>query len=307
MSLTSSANPSGIGQAVTFTATLSAPADLTVLPGPGTITFAGLPGGNVSIPITFAGGGSKGPFKASATYEATALPIGSTVVTATFPGDSLLNAASASLTQVVNPPPIYQLAVAPTTLTVKAGATANNSVTVTVKALYGFAGSVSLSCQVTYLGSGTDANPPTCGFGTSTLPVQGSDASTQLIVSTTAATAASNRIAGDRTLSKTAIVLWGGVLLLLLPGRLRSRWLAAAMMILVVSASMLSLSSCGGTASLSPPTGTPGTLPPTSPPGTPPPTGTPGTQAGSYSVTVSAVSDTTAPAPPPVTVQLTVN
>jgi hypothetical protein len=177
----------------------------------------------------------------------------------------------------------------------------NNSVTVTVKALYGFAGSVSLSCQVAYLGSGTDASPPTCGFGTSTLP--GSDASTQLIVSTTAATAADHRVAGHPALGKTSIVLWGGVLLLLLPRRLRPRWLATAMMILVVSGSMLSLSSCGGTASLSPPTGTPGTPPPTSPP----PTGTPGTQAGSYSITVSAVSDSAAPPPPPVTVQLTVN
>jgi hypothetical protein len=306
MSLTSSANPSAIGQAVTFTATISAPADLTVLPSPGTSTFGGLPGGNVSVPITFAGGGSKGPFKAFATYEAAALPVGSTVVTAAFPGDTLLNPASASLTQVVNPPG-YQLVASPTTLAVKAGATANNAVTTTVKALYGFAGSVSLSCQVAYLGSGTDVSPPTCGFGTSTLPVQGSDASTQLIVSTTAATAASNRVAGDRSLGKTGIVLWGGVLLLLLPRRLRSRWLVAAMMIVVVSGSMLSLSSCGGTASLSPPTSPPGTPSPTGPPGTPPPTGTPGTQAGSYSVTVSAVSDTTAPPPPPVTVQLTVN
>jgi hypothetical protein len=297
MSLTSSANPSAIGQAVTFTATINAPADLTVLPSPGTITFGGLPGGNVSVPITFAGGGSKGPFKASATYQTAALPVGSTVVTAAFPGDALLNAASASLTQVVNPPS-YQLVDSPTMLAVKAGATANNAVTITVKALYGFAGSVNLSCQVAYLGSGTDASLPTCGFGTSTLPVQGSDASTQLIVSTTAATAAGNRVAGDRALGKTGIVLWGGVLLLLLPRRLRFRWLAAAMMILVVSGSMLSLSSCGGTAGLRPPTG---------PPGTPPPTGAPGTQAGSYSVTVSAVSDTTAPAPPPVTVQLTVN
>jgi hypothetical protein len=306
ISLTSSANPSAIGQAVTFTATLSAPADLTVLPSPGTITFEGLSGGNVSVPITFAGGGSKGPFKASATYEATALPAGSTVVTAAFPGDALLNPASASLTQVVNPPG-YQLVASPTTLAVKAGATANNAVSITVKALYGFAGSVSLSCQVAYLGSGTDASPPTCGFGTSTLPVQGSDASTQLIVSTAAATAASNRVSGHPALGKTGIVLWGGVLLLLLPGRLRSRWLAAAMMILVVSVSILSLSSCGGTASLSPPTGPPGAPSPTGPPATPPPTGTPGTEAGSYSVTVSAVSDTTAPAPPPVTVQLTVN
>jgi FG-GAP-like repeat len=69
MALTSSANPSAIGQAVTFTATIGAPADLTVLPSPGTITFGGLPDGNVSVPITFAGGGSKGPFKASATMR----------------------------------------------------------------------------------------------------------------------------------------------------------------------------------------------------------------------------------------------
>ena len=152
MNLTSSANPSAIGQAVTFTTTISAPADLTVLPSPATIRFGGLPGGNVSAPITFTGGGSKGPFKASATYEATGLPAGSTVVTAAFSGDTLLNPASASLTQVVNPPG-YQLVASPTTLTVKAGATANNAVTITVKALYGFAGSVSLSCDLPCLGN----------------------------------------------------------------------------------------------------------------------------------------------------------
>jgi hypothetical protein len=32
---------------------------------------------------------------------------------------------------------------------------------------------VSLSCKVAYLGSGTDASLPTCGFGTGTLPVKG--------------------------------------------------------------------------------------------------------------------------------------
>jgi VCBS repeat protein len=298
MTLTSSVNPSVIGQAVTFTATISAPADLTVLPGASTITFEGLPDGSAAVPITFAASGSGGHFQATATYEAAALPVGSTLIKATFPGDRFLNAASASLTQVVNPPPSYQLVASPTTLAVKAGATANNAVTITVKALYGFNGTVSLACTVAYLGAGTDDSPPTCRFGTNPMAVKGSDASTQLIVSTTAATAAGNTVAGDRALGKTGIVLWGGVLLLLLPGRLRSRWLAAAMMILVVSGSMLSLSSCSGTAGLRPPTG---------PPGTPPPTGAPGTQTGSYSVTVSATSDTTVPEPPPVTVQLTVD
>jgi hypothetical protein len=57
------------------------------------------------------------------------------------------------------------------------------------------------------------------------------------------------------------------------------------------SGSMLALSSCGGT-------GGGGPAPPSDPPGT---------QAGSYSITVSATSDTTTPAPPPVAVQLTVN
>ena len=285
--LNSSANPSVIGQAVTFTAMIRAPADLTVPPSPGTITFEGLPDGNVSIPIMFAGGGTNGPFTAAATYETAGLPAGSTLITAAFPGDSFLKAASASLTQVVNPPATYQLVDSPMTIELKAGAPANNSVTITVKSLYGFTGTVSLSCKVVYLGSGTDASSPTCGFATNPLSVNGSDISTHLIVATTTATAADGKVAGNGGLDKGGIVLWGGVLLLLLPGRLRYRWLAATMMILVVSGSMLSLSSCGGTG---------GSAGPPSPAGP---------QTGNYSITVSATSDTTAPAPPPVTILLT--
>ncbi len=300
MTLTSNANPSMIGQAVTFTATISAPADLTVLPGASTITFEGLPNGSAPVPITFARDGSDGPFKASATYETAGLPVGSTMITASFPGDSLLNAVSASLTQVVNPPAMYQLVGSPTTLELKAGATVNNSANITVKSLYGFAGTVSLSCTVSYLGSGTDASPPTCGFATSPLSVKGADVSTQLILSTTAATAADRKVAADGRLGKTSIILWGGVLLLLLPGRLRQRWLVT-IIVLAASGSMLSLSSCGGTASSLTASSLP---PPTNPL---PPTGSSGTQAGSYTITVSATSDTTVPAPPPVTVQLTVD
>jgi hypothetical protein len=293
MSLTSSANPSGVGQAVVFTATLSAPADLTVLPSSGAITFAGLPGGDVSAPMSFAGGGSGGPFKATATYETADLPVGSTIITATFPDDSLLNPTSASLTQVVNPPPIFQLVASPTTLALKAGATANNSITVTVKPLYGFTGNVTLSCKVAYLGSGTDDSLPTCGFGTNSLSVKDVDVSTPLIVSTTATATATDRKAADvRGLNKTGIVLWGGVILLLLPRR-RSRWLTVAMMIFVVSGAMLSLSSCGGSG------GSGG--------GSPPPNGPAGTQTGNYSITVSATSNTPVPAPVPVTVQLTID
>ncbi len=305
IALTSSANPSVIDQAVTFTATMKAPGDLTLLPGPSSITFAGTPDGTVTVPITFTGGSGK-PFTAIATYETAGLPIGSTPITARFPGDSLLNPASALLTQVVNPPPSYGLVALPTTLEVKAGSTANNSVTVSVKSLYGFIGTATLSCKVSYLGSGTDASPPTCGFGANPLAVNGSDVSTQLVLSTTAAPAANNKNAADRVLSKIGVALWGGALLLLLPRRRRPGWLAAGILILAVSGSMLSLSSCGGTTSA--------TLPPTSPPGggtvpppPPPPTGPPGTQTGNYAITISVTSDTTVPAPPPVTVELTVD
>jgi hypothetical protein len=296
--LTSNANPSVIGQAVTFTAMISAPVDLTPLPSPGTIIFEGLPDGNVSVPITFAGGGSHGPFKATATYETAGLPVGSTLITAAFPGDSFLNAAHASLTQVVNPPAAYQLVVSPTTIEITAGATANNSVTITVKSLHGFTGTVSLSCKVAYLGTGTDASPPACGFATNPLSVKGADVSTQLSIGTTAATTTDKRVAGNGGLDKTGIVLCGGALLLLLPGRLRYRKLAVAMVILVLTGSMLSLSSCGDAGGSGGPSGSSGPLPPT---------GSPDTETRSYSVTVSAASNTTVPAPPPVTVQLTVD
>jgi hypothetical protein len=305
LTLTSSANPSVIGQAVTFTATMKAPADLTLLPGPSSITFTGTPDATVTVPITFTGGSGK-PFTASATYETAGLPVGSTPITARFPGDSLLNPASSLLTQVVNPPPSYELVALPTTLEVKAGSTANNSVTVTVKSLYGFIGTATLSCKVNYLGSGTDASPPTCGFSTNPLAVSGSDVSTQLVLSTTAAPAANNKNAADRVLGTAGIALSGGVLLLLLPRRRRPGWLAAAILILAMSGSILSLSSCGGTTSATlPPTGPPGVGTPPPPP--PPPTGPPGTQTGNYAITISVTSDTTVSAPPAVTVQLTVD
>ncbi len=300
LSLTSSANPSVIGEVVTFTAAINAPGDLTSLPSPSTITFAGTPDGDVTVPITFAGGSGK-PFTATAAYQTAGLPLGSTAITTRFPGDSFLNAAAASLTQVVNPPASYGLGASPAVLEVKAGSPANNSVTVTVKSLYGFAGTVSLSCAVSSVGSEASASSPTCGFGTSSFGVTGSDVSTQLVLTAPAAPAEVVRVAADGTLGKTGLVLWGGALLLLIPARRRHRWLAAATLILVVSGSMLSLSSCGGTSSLSPPSGRPAGG------GVPPPTNPPSSQTENFIVTISATSDTAVTPPPPVTVQLTVD
>jgi hypothetical protein len=299
LTLTSSANPSLIGQPVTFTAAISAPADLTKLPGPGNITFEGTPDGNVTASITFAGGSGK-PFTATATYATATLPVGSTVITAKFAGDTFLNPASASLTQVVNPPPAYQLVASPAALTLKVGATTDNAVTITVNSLYGFAGTVNLSCTITYLGAGTATSPPTCAFATNPLTVKGADVSTQLILAMTASPAADRRTATNETLGKAGIALCGGILLLLVPLRSRYRRLSMLVMVVAVSGSMLWLSSCAQTSTTSPPK-TPGSG------GPPPPSGPPGTTAGNYTVTISATSDTAVAPPSPVTVQLTVD
>jgi hypothetical protein len=127
--------------------------------------------------------------------------------------------------------------------------------------------------------------------------------STQLILSTTAASSASQRIAENGNPRNTDIMLWGGAFLLLLPVGLRYRWLAA-MMLIVLAGSMLSLTGCGGTASASAPaTNSQPPQPPTNPA---PPSG-PGAQAENYTITVSATSDTSVSPPPPVPIQLTVD
>jgi Bacterial Ig-like domain (group 3)/FG-GAP-like repeat len=86
--ITSSLNPSTYGQSVTFTATISSP----------TVTATG--------PVTFTAGktvlGTGQLSGGKARFTTTALPAGSTVITATYFGDSNIAKSSASLTQVVH-------------------------------------------------------------------------------------------------------------------------------------------------------------------------------------------------------------
>jgi hypothetical protein len=86
--LTSSPNPSVVGQNVTFKATVKSP---TVIPG-GTVTFTA--GTTTLGTVSLAGG------KASLTTAT--LPAGTTTVTATYNGTSNITGSSASLTQKVN-------------------------------------------------------------------------------------------------------------------------------------------------------------------------------------------------------------
>jgi Bacterial Ig-like domain (group 3) len=86
--ITSSLNPSTHGHAVTFTATISSP----------TVMATG--------PVTFTAGktvlGTGQLSSGKARFTTAALPAGSTVVTATYFGDSNIANSSASLTQVVH-------------------------------------------------------------------------------------------------------------------------------------------------------------------------------------------------------------
>lgn len=85
--ITSSPNPSILGQAVTFTAQITSP----------TVTPAG--------PVTFTTGktvlGTAQLTRGKATLTISSLPAGSSVVTATFAGDSNIKGSSAVVTQIV--------------------------------------------------------------------------------------------------------------------------------------------------------------------------------------------------------------
>ncbi len=87
--ITSSPNPSTVGQAVTFSAKITSP---TVMPT-GPVTFA--MGKTVLGTAQLAGG--------KATFTNSSLPAGSDVVTVTYNGDSNIAKSSASVKQVVQP------------------------------------------------------------------------------------------------------------------------------------------------------------------------------------------------------------
>jgi Bacterial Ig-like domain (group 3)/FG-GAP-like repeat len=118
-SLATSANPASYGQAITFTATIN-PTVAAGVPefsssGTSSVTFSGLPGGPITLPVVFpAGSPANTPAVVSYTTTAKIVP-GSYPMTVTFSGNTnLLASSSPSVTQIVNPPPsTTSLAVSP--------------------------------------------------------------------------------------------------------------------------------------------------------------------------------------------------
>jgi hypothetical protein len=119
--LTTSLNPAPYGQAITLTATIS-PTIAAGVPelsssGSSTVTFSGLPGGPVTLPVVFPAGSPANTAAVVAYTRTEKIAPGTYSVTATFSGNmNLLSSTSSVVAQVVSPPPsITALTVIPGT------------------------------------------------------------------------------------------------------------------------------------------------------------------------------------------------
>jgi hypothetical protein len=109
ISLRSSTNPAPYGGSVTFTTTITPQVTAGVgellASGPGTLTLSGLPGGPVALPVASPPGSPANTPIVLAYSPGGNLAPGTYSVTATFSGNLNLLGNSATLSQVVTPPP----------------------------------------------------------------------------------------------------------------------------------------------------------------------------------------------------------
>lgn len=154
------------------------------------------------------------------------------------------------------------------------------TVTLQIGSAGGFSGTVNLTCLVTYTGTGTPNDPPTCSLNPSQETISaGGSANVTLTVNTTAGSIAMLRsLGGGMTLAALAILIF-------VPRKHRR----GLMMLLVVGlVSAMACTACGGSSSGITNSGNPNS----------------GTTAGSYKVAVTATSGgATATATIPFTVQ----
>jgi N-acetylneuraminic acid mutarotase len=189
ITLTSSANPSVSGQAVTFTATVTA-----VAPGSGT------PTGSV---IFYDGGVALGPAVALsggvATFNATSLTTGVHTITALYSGDDNFNSStSAGLTQVVGTATLVSLAVSPVNPSIAKGTTQQFTVTGT----YTDGSTQNLTSSVTWSSSNI-----TIATISNTAGSNGLATASVVNTGTTTITATLGSVTGSTTLTVTAATL----------------------------------------------------------------------------------------------------
>jgi len=179
VTLVSSANPSIVGQSVTFTATL--PSGVT-----GTVTFTS---GSTTLGTSTLTG-------LTATVSTSSLPIGGDPITATYNGNADYNTATATITQTVGK-------VTPTlTVSTSGPSVFGQTVTITASVPNGPTGSITITSGGVTLGSGTiTSSNGTVTITTSVLPV-GSD----LITATYGGDTNNNSVTGTvtQTVSKAS-------------------------------------------------------------------------------------------------------
>jgi hypothetical protein len=175
ISLTSSLNPAGLGQPVTFKATVSSNGGAHMPTG--TVQFL-----DGSTPL-----GTEPLQGGSAVLTTSTLVTGAHSITAAYSGDVNFNPRTSSpLTQVIEGPPDFAMTISPAGTTISAGNSAN--FTVKVAPQNAFVGTVTLSCSWTNTPSGTScqlspssltiSSDGTAGASTLTVYTAGSMAST---------------------------------------------------------------------------------------------------------------------------------
>jgi hypothetical protein len=270
LNLSSSTNSSSFGQQITLTAILSPYADQSLTTNGETVTFSS--GGSSLGTGTFSSG--------MVTLNIASLPVGTDAVMAVYAGDTNFAAATSSAVSIVVAGSTVTVSSNSSSLSVSStggSATAN----IQLSPAGGFSGTVNLACSVTYQGTGTATDAPTCSLNpTQTQIASGSTASTTLTVTTTAFSSA--------RLGNPFLPVGGGALaaLLLFVGVPRRRWSGWSLLaILCIVAAGLCVG-CGGG-------GSGNNTPAKS-----------GTTTGSYKVTVTATSGAvTASITLPLTVQ----
>jgi Bacterial Ig-like domain (group 3)/FG-GAP-like repeat/FG-GAP repeat len=224
VTVTSSANPSYVGQSVTFTATIAG-----LVPGAGgTVTFSN---GSTTL-------GTAALSNGSASYTTTLSTAGNQTITAAYGGDGTDGPSSGSISQSVVVSPISFPTPPPgsTTLTVASGSDAGGSFT--INAIPGYIGALFLTC------SGLPANA-SCSFTPQNPGIAAPSGGYGIIVATSSSEPVLGKVEDSAT--HPGAVEWCGVSLLglLLMGRIR-RSRGGRLCLVLAAGVFVSLTGCGG-------------------------------------------------------------
>jgi len=240
-SLTGTATKLGLSPS-TVVAGSSGPVVMTATVSP--TSGSGMPTGTVTFysASTQIGTGTVSGGVATYSYNPGSLAVGAYSITATYGGDSNFSASSSSPeTLAVTSAPTFTVSVNPTSLTIKAGQSGQAVFTVTPE--NGFNSKVSFSCSGLPAESSCKFNP------ISVTPSNGQAATSTLIISTTAPSAAMRRAAISTLRPFYALLLFPGVMVSLgRPSRQRraSRGLQLLALLVLIAVFGNGVSSCGG-------------------------------------------------------------